>query len=138
MSPEEKSCWIAGLLAVITYGAYLIVILSRAGDNALDEVSYVSPLLWAIGASIIASGVLHTFFAQPMEKRDQRDKQIYRVGEYAGHWVLVAGAVASMGFAMAELDQFWIANVIYLAFVLSAITSAVVRVAAYRRGFQPW
>jgi hypothetical protein len=40
--------------------------------------------------------------------------------------------------AMVELDYFWIANVIYLAFHLSAILGAAAKIVAYRRGFQPW
>ena len=35
---------------------------------------------------------------------------------------------------MADVEQFWIANSLYLAFVLAAITSAVVKIVAYRRG----
>jgi hypothetical protein len=38
------------------------------------------------------------------------------------------------GLAMAEGDHFWIANAIYLAFVLSALTASVVKIVAYRRG----
>ena len=36
---------------------------------------------------------------------------------------------------VAKVDQFWIANALYLAFVLAAIASAVVKIIAYRRGF---
>jgi hypothetical protein len=46
--------------------------------------------------------------------------------------------VAALLMAMAEWDHFWIANVIYLAFVLSAILGSVAKIVAYRRGFQPW
>jgi hypothetical protein len=38
------------------------------------------------------------------------------------------------GLAMAEFEYFWIANAIYLAFVVSALTASVVKIAAYRRG----
>jgi hypothetical protein len=40
--------------------------------------------------------------------------------------------------AMAEADHFWIANALYLAFALSAVTESVSKIFAYRRGFQPW
>jgi hypothetical protein len=71
-------------------------------------------------------------------RSDSRDKQIGRAGEYAGHWLLVAGAFAAMVMALAEADHFWIANVIYLAFTLAAIISSAVRIVAYRRGFPLW
>ena len=58
-------------------------------------------------------------------------------------WVMGLVAAASYSvyvavMAMAELDYFWIANLIYLAFVLSAILGSVAKIVAYRRGFQPW
>ena len=46
----------------------------------------------------------------------------------------VAGAAAAMLMAMAKWDYFWIANVIYLGFVLWAVGGSVLKLAAYRRG----
>jgi hypothetical protein len=40
--------------------------------------------------------------------------------------------------ALFEARYFWIANVIYLAFVLSAILGSTAKIFAYRRGFHPW
>jgi len=40
--------------------------------------------------------------------------------------------------AMAEFDYFWIANVIYLMFVLSSLLGSTAKIIAYRGGFQPW
>jgi hypothetical protein len=41
--------------------------------------------------------------------------------------------------ALAEWDHFWIANVIYLTFVLSAVVGSVAKIFAYRQGgFQSW
>ena len=66
------------------------------------------------------------------------NREIYRFGEHIGQSFLVVGGVAALIMAMAEWDHFWIANVIYLAFVLSAILGSVAKIVAYRRGFQPW
>ncbi len=63
-----------------------------------------------------------------------RDKEIDRFGEFATRWFLITGAVAALFMAMAEWDYFWIANVIYLGFALSAIASSVLKLVAYRRG----
>jgi hypothetical protein len=142
MSFEEKSAWIMGVLAAATYAVYLAVVIGLAGTMPLAEVPYVAPLLWTVGASIGLSIVLHIVIralsAKDAGMKDQRDKEIYRFGEYIGQSFLVAGAVSALLLAMAELDYFWIANVIYLAFVLSAILGSVAKVVAYRRGFQPW
>lgn len=139
---EEKSAWIMAVLAIGTYAAYTAVILGRAGDVPLAEVAYVSVMLWAIGASIAASIVLHvlvaTFSPKDARKKDQRDKEIIRFGEYIGQSFLVVGGVSALGMSMAELDHFWVSNTIYLAFVLSAILGSAARIVAYRRGFQPW
>jgi hypothetical protein len=142
MSFEEKSAWVMGLLAAAAYTVYVAVLLSLSGGVPLVEVPYVAPLLWTVGGSIAASIVLHTvirtFSAKDAGVKDQRDKEIYRFGEYVGQSFLVIGGVAALVMAMAEVDHFWIANAIYLAFFLSAILGSVAKIVAYRRGFQPW
>ncbi|MBO1269024.1 hypothetical protein [Arthrobacter cavernae] len=141
MSFEEKSAWIMGVLAAGTYAAYLVIVFGMAAGAPLAEVPYVAPMLWTIGASIAVSIVLHILIriASPKDAgKDQRDKEIYRFGEYIGQSIVVIGAVAALLMAMAEFGHFWIANAIYLAFVLSAILGSVAKIVAYRRGFQPW
>jgi hypothetical protein len=72
--------------------------------------------------------------AQRQPPGDVRDREISRFGEYASRWLVIAGAAAGLVMAMARWDYFWIANVIYLGFVLWAITGSVVKLVAYRRG----
>lgn len=142
MSFEEKSAWVMGVTAVGGYAAYLIIVLGMAASMPLTDVPYVAPLLWTVGAAIVASIALHAVIGigSPKEagKKDQRDREIYRFGEYIGQSFVVIGGVAALLMALAEMDYFWIANVIYLAFVLSAILGSVAKIIAYRRGFQPW
>ena len=142
MSFEEKSAWIMGVVAVGSYGVYLAIVLGLAGTMPVAELPYVAPLLWTVGASIAASIALHILLGifSPKEsgKKDQRDREIYRFGEYIGQSFVVTGGVAALLLAMAEVDHFWIANVIYLTFVLSAILGSVADIVAYRRGVQPW
>ncbi|RSM41466.1 hypothetical protein DMA12_24410 [Amycolatopsis balhimycina DSM 5908] len=137
---EEKRAWILGVAAIVSYAAYLVVILGRAGERPLAEVPYVATLLWTVGASIVASIVL-SILAAVISKdggKDQRDREIGRFGEYVGHSFVVIGAVAALLLAMARAPHFWIANAVYLAFTLSAILGSIARIFAYRRGFQPW
>jgi hypothetical protein len=47
---------------------------------------------------------------------------------------VVGGAAAAFFMALAKVGYFWIANVIYLGFVLWAIAGSVVKLIAYRRG----
>ncbi|MEG3631431.1 hypothetical protein [Streptomyces poriticola] len=143
MALEEKRAWIMMLTAVVSYAVYLAVVLGRAVDaTPLTDVSYVPPLLWAVGVSIAASIVLGIVvsIAAPRSdgRRDQRDREIGRFAEHIGLSSAAVGGVAALVMAMAETDHFWIANVIYLGFTLSQIVSCVAKVGFYRWGFQPW
>ncbi|MEU9890794.1 hypothetical protein [Sphaerisporangium sp. NPDC051011] len=142
MASEEKSAWIMGLVAIAAYAVYLVIVLGRAGHTPLAEVPYMAPMLWSIGGAILANIVLRiaAAAASPRDagKKDQRDREIYRFGEYIGQSFIAVGALGALLMAMADWDRFWIANVIYLAFVLSAILGSVAKIAAYRWGFQPW
>jgi hypothetical protein len=142
MAPEEKRAWIMVVVSVCGYGIYLAIILGRAGTVPLTEVPYVAPLLWSIGGAILASIVLSiaVSMASPADigKKDQRDREIHRYGEFAGQSFLVAGAIAALVMAMAEVDHFWIANTLYLGFVLSAVLGSTLKIIAYRRGLPTW
>ncbi|WP_327085148.1 hypothetical protein OIE66_22605 [Nonomuraea sp. NBC_01738] len=142
MSYEEKLAWIMAAVSTVAYGAYLTLLLGRAGPGPLDGTPYVATMLWTIGGAVIAAIVLRIVVEAlaPGEarKRDQRDREINRFGEHIGQSFVVIGGVAAGAMAMAELDQFWIANALYLAFVLSAILGSVAKIFAYRRGFWPW
>ncbi len=90
------------------------------------------------GASIVASiaGRVVVETASPSDSRrgDVRDRDVSRLGEYASRWFLVAGAAAALVMAMAKVNYFWIANVIYLGFVLWAVAGSALKLVVYRRG----
>ncbi|MEO7897017.1 MAG: hypothetical protein ABIR65_06945 [Pseudolysinimonas sp.] len=138
MSSEEKSTWIFLVVGVIAYATYLIILFSQLGGASLTESAYVAPLLLSIGGAIAGSIVLHIFLVGKAPKKDQRDREIYRFGETVGQSFVVIGAVAAMLLALFEFDYFWIANVVYLCFVLSAILSSIARIVAYRSGMPRW
>lgn len=142
MSFEEKWTWIFGTLTVAVYGVYAAIVLSRADGSPLADVAYESTLLWSVGAAIALGIVLRIVLSiaspEGANGPDVRDKEIERIGEHIGRWFVFIGAVAAIGMALAELEHFWIANTIYLAFVLSAVLSSVAKVVANRRGFQSW
>ncbi|KRD43657.1 hypothetical protein [Cellulomonas sp.] len=142
MSYEERNVWVFLVVAVLAYAAYVVVILSRARDTPLTEVAYAGPLLWSIGGAIVAS-IVGTIAVSLANRRDghlsdQRDKEINRVGERTGQSFVVIGALGAMVLAMLEADWFWIANAIYLCFVLSAVLGSLTKLAAYRQDFSTW
>lgn len=142
MSSEERNAWQFGILATVTYAVYVAVILGRADGGPLVEVDFAWPMIWtilgSIAASIVLAIILGILFPRTVQKPDVRDKQIGRFGDHVGQGFVIAGALAAMLMAIADWDRFWIANVIYLGFVLSAVLSSVAKIVAYRRGFQPW
>ena len=140
MAYEHKSAWIDLVVALAVYGVYLAVVLTRADGTPLAEVAYAGPLLWSIGAAIVANIVLR--IAVGVIRRDtatdERDRQIGRFGDHIGQSFVIIGALAAMALAMLEAGHFWIANAVYLCFVLSASLAAVARIAAYQRGLHAW
>lgn len=142
MAFEEKRAWTMALVAVVAYATYVALVLGRAGATPLTDVPYAATLLWSIAGAIVASIVLHTAISalspEGANEKDQRDKEINRIGEYIGQSFVVIGGVAALAMALADWDPFWIANVIYLCFVLSAVVGSVAKIFAYRKGFQTW
>ncbi|WP_319462599.1 hypothetical protein [Micromonospora sp. RTP1Z1] len=142
MAFEEKRAWIMALVSVAAYGAYVMVVLGRADGDPLADVPYAGPLLTTVAAAIVASIVLNIVVSivspEGANEKDQRDREIHRLGEYIGQSFVIVGGVATLAMALADWDQFWIANVIYLCFTLSAVVGSVAKIVAYRQGFQSW
>jgi len=138
MSYEEKRTWVYLVTSAGAYAVYLVIVLGRLASTPVAQVPYASLLLWTTVVSILAATVGRTLVetARPSDTRraDVRDKEIRRFGEYASRWFIVAGAAAAFFMALAKWDYFWIANVIYLGFVLWAVVGSAVRLVAYRRG----
>ena len=142
MAHQEKRAWIMLVVAVVAYAAYVVVVLTRAQGAPITEVAYATVLIASIVLAIAANIVLDiaTSLGTPRSeyKADARDKEIARIGDLTGQSFLVIGALVGMGLAMIDADSFWIANVIYLGFVLSAVLGSATKIAGYRGGFQTW
>ena len=147
MSSEEKGQWVYLVVIVLTYGAYVAIVLGRADGGPLTDVDYVPVMLGAIGIGIvlaivgrivvaIAGGIAAELAGQSeSHEADIRDRDIGRFGEYFAGTVLGLGMVVPFALTLAAFDYFWIANAMYLTFVLAAVVGAVVKLVAYRRGF---
>jgi len=138
VSYEEKGTWVYLVTSAGAYAVYLAIVVGRLLSTPAPEVSYVPVLVWTAFASIIATTVGRVVFetARPSDSRraDARDKEISRFGEHAARWFIVAGASAGLAMAMVKWDYFWIANAIYLGFVLWAVAGSALKLVAYRRG----
>jgi hypothetical protein len=139
VSYEEKGQWVYLAATTIAYGAYLVLVLGRAGATPLPEIDYQPILLWTIGGAIAGSilGRIGVEIISPSDshREDVRDRDIGRFGESVAGMVLGIGMVGPFVLALIGADHFWIANAIYLVFVAQAIVGAVMKLVAYRRGF---
>jgi hypothetical protein len=138
MSYREKGSWVYLVVTVGSFAVYCAIILARAHGRSLADVSYVQPLLWTLGISVIASTLLRTVVetARPSDSRrsDVRDRDINRFGEYIGALVLALAMSVPFILALVRADYFWIANAIYAAFTIWAVVSTAAKLIAYRRG----
>ena len=139
MSYEEKGQWVYLAVTTIAYGAYVVLMLGRAGTTPLPDIEYQPTMLWTIGIAVVGSiaGRILIEIVRPSEsqREDVRDRDIGRFGEYVAGMVLGIGMVGPFILALIEADHFWIANAIYLVFVVQAVVGAVIKLVAYRRGF---
>jgi hypothetical protein len=142
MSYEERGTWVYLVVSAGVYVAYAAIVLSQAADP-ITETPYQVPLLWSIGASIVAAMILRMLVEIAAgsvrgtgdQRADTRDREIDRLGTLRTWLVLAVTALAAMLMALAEWPHFWIANLLYFGFVLQAVSSAIVKLVAYRRGF---
>jgi len=139
MTLEERRSWVYLVVAVVAYGVYLATVLGRAASAPLVDVDYVPAMLLTIASAIVAGIVINIVVGIFTPRRDQakdvRDRDIGLVGDRIGQSFLVVGGVAALLLAVVEAQYFYIANVLYLCFVLSAVLSSVTKVIVYRRGF---
>ena len=147
MSNEEKGQWVYLVAIGIAYGAYLVVTFGKLGQTAPADIDFVPTMLGSIGVGIALAivgrivveigGRISAEMAgdDGGQDADVRDRDIGRFGEYVAGTVLGVGMVVPFVLTLAELDYFWIANAMYLAFGVAAVVGAVVKLVAYRRGF---
>jgi hypothetical protein len=143
MSYEEKGVWVFLVIAVAGYGVYLGLVLPQLMAGAsVDEVDYVPAVLWTIGGAIVAAIVgrilVEVVSPSGSTRGDVRDKEIDRLGERVGNSFVVVGGVSALVLALFEAEWFWIANVLYLGFVLAGILASVTKLVAYRKGVPTW
>lgn len=162
MTFEEKTTWVSGLVTLIAVGWYASVIVGQIGQVPVEAIAYQRPLLVAVGAMIVLTivGSIATaiasaiggavggairaemrgeravdYVADDVGRTDERDAMIEARGDRMAYYVLAVLMVGALALAMLERPHFWVANAMFAAFVVAALVAAVVKLAAYRRGF---
>ncbi|MBX6751872.1 MAG: hypothetical protein IRY85_19805 [Micromonosporaceae bacterium] len=78
--------------------------------------------------NIAAEIVLSIINPRGARQKDERDRAIDRLGDQVGQAFVVIGGIAALLMALAEWHWFWIANVLYLGFVLSAVLGSIAKI----------
>jgi hypothetical protein len=146
----EKFTWVSAVVCALMAGVYSTFVLLQLQSAPVAEIGYQWPLLIATGALIaltivgtIVTAIGTAVFEEitgsgsvdDIGRKDERDEHINRRGELVGYYVLSVGALGALALVMLRYDQFWIANALYLSFVVGALVSSAVKLVAYRRGF---
>lgn len=151
MTWEERRVWAYLVTVVVTSGCYVALIGSRLTRQPAAEISWVVPMLWTIGLSVVGT-VLATIVgtiagtiisgitaggALPMTEMssDVRDREIGRRGSHASMVVISVGFGVALVLAMIDADTFWIGNALFLFGTLGALVETTTKIRLYRRGF---
>lgn len=145
MTSAERNAWVAAVLTPATSIAYVVVVLNRLRDQGADEVAWVAPMLWAVGANIaltivgtivvaIGSGIANRGELEH-SKDDVRDKQINRYGDRIAMAFLGFGAGVVLILTMFEVAYVWIGSALFVLGAIGATWGAVAKIWAYRGGF---
>ena len=161
MSFDERRTWIEAVVAVLVPGWYFVIVLGEASGTPVADIEYqwllgvsVVVLIVTIIGGIVATNVAvlvakevasardrsdapdvdTTTAASTLDRSDERDAAIGRIGAQVGGVVLGIAVLVPLGLAMAEREHFWIANSLYAALVLSSLATSAVKLVAYRRG----
>jgi hypothetical protein len=147
---EEKFTWVSAVVSAGVAAVYFAFVLGQVRTVPVAEIAYQRQLLIAIGAlialtilgtiavaigSAISAQITGSGSVDDIDRKDERDADINRRGELIGYYVSSAGALGVLALAMLRYDQFWIANALYLSFVVGALVASVAKLVAYRRGF---
>lgn len=145
MASEERSSWVMAVVATVAYVIYLSLVLNGGTTLPLAPSVYGWPVLGTILGAIVVAVLAEIGLAiadgvrgGKTGRRDERDRRIHQLGEYTGQAFVVVGALAAMILAILEVDSFWIANAVYLAFVLSAVLGSITKIALYRGVLPTW
>jgi hypothetical protein len=162
MAFEERRTWIEAVVTLLVPGWYFASVLPQAAATPVAQIAYQWPLGVSVAVLVvtIVGGIIATNIAtliageftavretgqarpteatdaalRTLDRSDERDASIGRLGGQVGGIVLGIGVLVPLGLAMAEREHFWIANGLYAALVLASLTSSAVKLFAYRRG----
>ncbi len=148
MTAEERSVWVYLAVVIITSTAYYAVIIPRVLSQPIEDVSWITPMLWTLGFSIVGTIVgsivgaiggaiglaIRGIDPKGQLEGDMRDKDIKRLGDRRGAMIASTAMFGVLVLAMIGADLFWIGNLVFLAGTIGAFVETMTKIVAYRRG----
>lgn len=143
MTTGEITTWVYAILVPVTTLAYLGVVMPRLLSGPASQVSWVVPMLWAIGATIAGTivGTIIGSIVSAIATRevpaspDVRDKQIERHGDRMATAITAFGSAGALVLTMFKADHFWIGNALFVIGAIGTTWGAIARISAYRGSF---
>lgn len=149
MSMDERATWVQLIFTALTSTGYLIAVVPQALEAPIEDVNWVTPMLWAIGISIvgvivgsimagIGGAIGLTIRGRNVDAElgsDFRDKAIENHSRLRTYWMLMVVFLALLVLLMLEVDPFWIASALYVGLSIQTVAAQVVKIRAYRRGW---
>jgi MFS family permease len=147
---QEKMTWVSVVVTALVAVVYFAVVLGRLQDTSAADIAYQWPMIVAFIASIVLNIIGAIVMAvgtsisaelrgrrasDDVDRTDERDKTIGRRGDLIGYYIASAGMIGVLALTMLQYDYFWIANALYLSFVVAMLVSSVVKLVSYHRGF---
>lgn len=142
MVSEERNVWAGLIVSVISFMAYVVLVLQHAEGGPLTEVDWFPLMLWTVGLSIVATIILSVGWGLVARARDPegagrsdiRDRDIGRMGGRVEQAFVVIAGLGVIVLCAIGADVFWIANAMYAGFAAAAFVGGIARAIAYRRG----
>jgi hypothetical protein len=152
MTFEEKITWVNAITTLIVVTVYAWIVGGQLATTPVAEIAYQPPMIIAVvaiilltiaGAIVTAIGtaisaeITNPGSAENLDigRSDERDKSISQRGDLVGYYISSALLFGVLVLVMTEAEYFWIANAMLAAFVVAGLTSSVVKIVGYRRGF---
>lgn len=150
MSFEQKLTWVNMATTIIVVAVYAWIVGGQIAAGPITDIAYQKPLIIAVCAMIVLAiaGAIATAIGtaigieingkgsiDDIDRKDERDVHINRPGDLVGYYVSSVLMLGAFTLTMLELPHFWIANAMFVAFVVAGLTSSAVKLVAYHRGF---
>lgn len=138
VSFQAKSTVVTMIAMVGAYGWYGVTVSRLATDSPVSAISY-QPLVFIVAVPLVVLATIGHIAISALnpseaDSSDERDREIARRGGVVGGWVVSAAALAALFASMAELDYFWLAQLLIAGLVLAELADGAWRLVLYRRG----